>query len=137
MLWVSPCAAVVDNAPPATGWAARPIVMVVDARGDLCTGTALTRDLVLTAAHCVTRPVKYEVKAFQNGIAYSAISANGLSRQMATLWICVTDCLTIDTIAFTQPPGKISCRSKSDAASSSPKNAKNKRGAAPGGPCAA
>ena len=32
-----------------------PIVMVVDARGDLCTGTALARDLVLTAAHCVAR----------------------------------------------------------------------------------
>ncbi|WP_245434309.1 S1 family peptidase [Pseudolabrys taiwanensis] len=55
------------NAPPATGWAARPIVMLVDEREDLCTGTALARDLVLTAAHCVTRPVRYEVKAYQGG----------------------------------------------------------------------
>ena len=61
---VSPALALTGNAQPATGWAARSIVMIVDARGDLCTGTALTRDLVLTAAHCVARPVTYEVKPF-------------------------------------------------------------------------
>ena len=49
----APALAVTGNAPPAAGWAARPIVMLVDARDDLCTGTALARDLVLTAAHCV------------------------------------------------------------------------------------
>ncbi len=69
LLFSAPALALTGNAPPATGWAARPIVMVVDARGDLCTGTALARDLVLTAAHCVTRPVTYEVKAFQDGVA--------------------------------------------------------------------
>jgi Trypsin len=63
----APALALTGNAPPATGWAARPIVMIVDARGDLCTGTALARDLVLTAAHCVARKRDYEVKAFQNG----------------------------------------------------------------------
>ncbi len=57
----APAQAVTGNAPPATGWAARPIVMVVDPQGDLCTGTALAPDLVLTAAHCVTRPIAYEV----------------------------------------------------------------------------
>jgi secreted trypsin-like serine protease len=70
----APALAVTGNAPPATGWAARPIVMVVDPQGDLCTGTALTPDLVLTAAHCVTRPVKYEVKAFQTGAAIKVAS---------------------------------------------------------------
>lgn len=59
--------AITGNAPPATGWTARPIVMVIDGRGDLCTGTALTRDLVLTAAHCVALPVPYRVRAYQNG----------------------------------------------------------------------
>ncbi len=59
--------AVTGNAPPAIGWAARPIVMVIDARGDLCTGTALARDLVLTGAHCVTLPIEYRVRVFQNG----------------------------------------------------------------------
>jgi secreted trypsin-like serine protease len=41
--------------------------MVVDPRGDLCTGTALARDLVLTAAHCVARGSNYRVRAYQNG----------------------------------------------------------------------
>jgi len=61
----TPALAITGNAPPATGWAARALVMVIDGRGDLCTGTALARDLVLTAAHCVARPERYRVKAFQ------------------------------------------------------------------------
>ena len=60
--------AVTGNAPPATGWAARGIVMVVDPRGDLCTGTALARDLVLTAAHCVARAQSYEIRPFQTDV---------------------------------------------------------------------
>ncbi|MDO8878811.1 MAG: trypsin-like serine protease [Pseudolabrys sp.] len=63
----APSWAITGNAPPATGWAARPIVMVIDGRGDLCTGTALARDLVLTAAHCVALPIPYRVRAYQNG----------------------------------------------------------------------
>ena len=64
-----PALAVTGHAPPATGWAARGIVMVIDPRGDLCTGTALTRELVLTAAHCVARKERYEVKPYQTGAA--------------------------------------------------------------------
>ena len=67
LLAAAPAFAITGNAPPATGWAARPIVMVIDGRGDLCTGTALTRDLVLTAAHCVALPIPYKVRAYQNG----------------------------------------------------------------------
>jgi secreted trypsin-like serine protease len=67
LLLVNPAFAVTGNAPPATGWAALPIVMVEDSDGDLCTGTALARELVLTAAHCVTRKLRYEVKAYQDG----------------------------------------------------------------------
>jgi secreted trypsin-like serine protease len=66
-LTCTPALALTGNAPPATGWAARPIVMVEDSNGDLCTGTALARDLVLTAAHCVTRKLRYDVKAYQDG----------------------------------------------------------------------
>jgi secreted trypsin-like serine protease len=72
----APAFAVTGHAPPASGWAARPIVMIVDAKGDLCTGTALTRELVLTAAHCVARRQRYEVKAYQDdqAIAVRAIA---------------------------------------------------------------
>ena len=63
----TPALAITGKAPPATGWAARPIVMVGSTLGDQCTGTALTRDLVLTAAHCVTHKARYAVKAYQTG----------------------------------------------------------------------
>ncbi|HET7912674.1 MAG TPA: trypsin-like serine protease [Pseudolabrys sp.] len=69
LLLASPAVALTGNAPPATGWAARAIVMIVDAREDLCTGTALAPDLVLTAAHCVARNIDYQVKAYQTGVA--------------------------------------------------------------------
>ncbi len=61
--------AITGSAPPASGFAARPLVMIVDVRGDLCTGTALAPDLVLTAAHCVTGKFAYTVKIFQGGPA--------------------------------------------------------------------
>jgi hypothetical protein len=39
----------------------RHIVMIVSTRGNLCTGTALARDLVLTAGHCVAPPATYRI----------------------------------------------------------------------------
>ena len=41
--------------------AGRHIVMIVGGRGNLCTGTALARDLVLTAGHCVAPASGYRV----------------------------------------------------------------------------
>jgi secreted trypsin-like serine protease len=73
----APAGALTGNAPPAVGFAARPIVMIVDAKGDLCTGTALARDLVLTAAHCVTRAIDYQVKVYQTG---QSISLRGIAK---------------------------------------------------------
>jgi secreted trypsin-like serine protease len=70
-----PAFAITGQAPPAQGYAARAIVMVVDPRGDLCTGTALTRDLVLTAAHCVTPDMR--IKVFQTG---QTIAVRGVAR---------------------------------------------------------
>jgi len=67
LLFCAPAHAITGNAPPANGWSAQAIVMVVDARGDLCTGTAVARDLVLTAAHCVAARHDDRVKVFQNG----------------------------------------------------------------------
>jgi secreted trypsin-like serine protease len=66
-LFCAPAFAITGQAPPATGWAARAIVMVTDSHGDLCTGTALASDLVLTAAHCVVRKENYEVRPYQTG----------------------------------------------------------------------
>lgn len=63
----TPAFAITGQAPPANGWAVRAIVMVVDGKGDLCTGTALARDLVLTAAHCVAGRQLYTVKPYQSG----------------------------------------------------------------------
>ncbi len=67
LMLCAPAFALTGNAPVAGGFAARSIVMIVDARGDLCSGTALARDLVLTAAHCVTASIDYQVKPFQTG----------------------------------------------------------------------
>ena len=77
LMLVAPAFALTGDAPPAVGWAARSIVMIVDAGGDLCTGTALARDLVLTAAHCVTRPIDYQVKTYQTG---QSISVRSIAR---------------------------------------------------------
>jgi secreted trypsin-like serine protease len=41
--------------------AGRHIVMILGSRGNVCTGTALARDLVLTAAHCVAPAATYRV----------------------------------------------------------------------------
>ena len=59
--------AITGNAPPASGLAARAIVMLLDAREDLCTATALAPDLVLTAAHCVADKLTRAVKIYQTG----------------------------------------------------------------------
>jgi hypothetical protein len=39
----------------------RHIVMIVSTRGSFCTGTAIARDLVLTAGHCVAPAASYRV----------------------------------------------------------------------------
>jgi hypothetical protein len=55
-------AAVVGEAATVSGTGpGRHIVMIVSTRGNLCTGTALARDLVLTAGHCVAPAATYRV----------------------------------------------------------------------------
>src|SRR3982074_3533301 len=54
-------AAMVGGAPPATGALARHPLMVVGSRGNFCTGAAIARDLVLTAAHCVLPGADYKI----------------------------------------------------------------------------
>ena len=53
-----PAAAMVGGAPAADG--VRHTIMIMGSRGTFCTGTAIARDLVLTAAHCVPPGASYK-----------------------------------------------------------------------------
>ena len=78
LMLAAPALAVTGNAPPASGLAARAIVMLTDEKEDLCTATALAPDLVLTAAHCVIGRLKRAVKVYQTGqtIAVTRVAAH-------------------------------------------------------------
>ena len=56
-----PAAAMVGDAAPAPPALARSVVTVVGSRGNFCSGVALARDLVLTAAHCVLPGADYKI----------------------------------------------------------------------------
>lgn len=58
---VHPSNALVGDARAASGSVGRHVVMIVSTRGNLCTGTVLERDLVLTAGHCVAPAATYRV----------------------------------------------------------------------------
>ena len=53
--------AMVGGAPPASDAVARRVALIVGSRGNFCSGVALARDLVLTAAHCVTPGADYKL----------------------------------------------------------------------------
>lgn len=57
-----PASALVGGAPAVQGPQAA--VMIVGSRGNSCTGIAVARDLVLTAAHCVPPGADYKLVAF-------------------------------------------------------------------------
>ena len=62
----------VGGAPPAGDGIARSVVMVVGSRangGTVCTGAAIARDLILTAAHCVASGATYSVLPAKNAPA--------------------------------------------------------------------
>jgi len=60
----APAAAIVGGAPVAPEGIARHVVMIVGSRGTSCTGAAIARDLVLTAAHCVMPGAVYKIVEF-------------------------------------------------------------------------
>jgi secreted trypsin-like serine protease len=67
----APTAAIVGGARNA-GTGAKHIVMIVGVRGNrglLCTGTALTRNLVLTSAHCVAPGGSYRVMTSTSSVS--------------------------------------------------------------------
>jgi secreted trypsin-like serine protease len=59
---LAPAAALVGGAPAVQGPQAA--VMIVGSRGNSCTGVAIARDLVLTAAHCVPPGADYKLVQF-------------------------------------------------------------------------
>lgn len=61
-----PAAAMVGGAEPASAESGMAhAVLIVGSRGNFCTGTAVARDLVLTAAHCVLPGADYKLVEFE------------------------------------------------------------------------
>ena len=56
----APAAAMVGGAYVVPNAASRPEVMLVGSHGNFCTGVAIARDLVLTAAHCVPAGAEFK-----------------------------------------------------------------------------
>jgi secreted trypsin-like serine protease len=56
----------------------RHIVMIISTRGNVCTGTAIAQNLVLTAAHCVAPPATYRVSTpeHRQGFATAGIAVH-------------------------------------------------------------
>jgi hypothetical protein len=62
-----PAAGIVGDAPAASGGPEKHVVMIVGSRGTSCSATAIARDLLLTAAHCVLPGADYKLVAFEDG----------------------------------------------------------------------
>src|SRR5262245_39232610 len=65
-LSIASAAAMVGGAPPTNDGAARAVVMLTGSHGTFCSGVALARDLVLTAAHCVPAGATYKLIEFDS-----------------------------------------------------------------------
>ncbi len=66
-LAIAPANAMVGGAAPAADGAGRSVVMVLGSYGTACTATAIARDLLLTAAHCVQPGADYKLVASAPG----------------------------------------------------------------------
>ncbi len=57
----TPVLAMVGGAAPAANGVGRSVVMILGSYGTACTATAIARDLLLTAAHCVQPGADYKL----------------------------------------------------------------------------
>jgi Trypsin len=76
----TPARAIVGTTEPAGAAIARHVVMVVGGRGSACSGTAIARDLVLTAAHCLQPGGQYSVAVPDNARRPQTIRAARFER---------------------------------------------------------
>jgi len=83
-LWPGSAAAVLGGRDD-PGPMARRSVMVLDSRGGVCSGVVLARDVVLTAAHCVTEAAAYRVVAVDRGFRPLAVRAIAVATHPAFL----------------------------------------------------
>ena len=58
---VAPATALVGGAPEVPSPTTQPEVMLVGSKGNFCSGVAIARDLVLTAAHCIAPGADYKL----------------------------------------------------------------------------
>jgi hypothetical protein len=61
-----PAPALVGGASPAPDSVGGSVVLIVGSRGNFCSGAALARDLVLTAAHCVRPGADYKIVEYDS-----------------------------------------------------------------------
>lgn len=64
---ITSASAMVGGAPVATDGAGRSVVMILGSYGTVCTATAIARDLLLTAAHCVQPGADYKLDGGEPG----------------------------------------------------------------------
>jgi secreted trypsin-like serine protease len=64
---LAPAIAMVGGAQPAADGAGRSVVMILGSAGTVCTATAVARDLLLTAAHCVEPGADYKLMGNKPG----------------------------------------------------------------------
>ena len=76
----SPLSAMVGGAPPTSEGAGRAVVMLTGSHGTFCSGVALARDLVLTAAHCVQAGAEYKLIDFDNARRPLLKAISGIAR---------------------------------------------------------
>jgi len=74
----APAFAISGNAPSATG--PRHAVMIVGSLGSFCTGAAIARDVVLTAAHCVQPGSAYKIVEFDAARRPRLLDVQSVSR---------------------------------------------------------
>jgi secreted trypsin-like serine protease len=79
LIWACPTLALVGNAPSALP-GGRHAVMIVGSHGTSCTGTAIARDLVLTAGHCIEPDTTYKVVEFDAARQPQLLDVRALAR---------------------------------------------------------